>query len=60
MWLINVISTTCVLHSVGGGCSVVVTQCNKKKDYLWQSCVEIEGYSIMYFDRIAVFEVLYR
>ena len=27
--------------------------------YMWQSHVEIEGYSDMYFDRIAVFEVPY-
>ena len=25
---------------------------------MWQSCVEIEGYSVAYFDRIAVFEAL--
>ena len=25
----------------------------------WQSRVEIEGYSVMYFDYIAAFEVLY-
>ena len=27
--------------------------------HVWQSCVEIEGYSVAYFDRIAVFEALY-
>ena len=27
--------------------------------HVWQSRVEIEGYSVAYFDRIAVFEVLY-
>ena len=27
---------------------------------MWQSCVEIEGYSVMYFDRIAAFEAPYR
>ena len=27
---------------------------------MWQSCVEIEGYSISYFDRIVAFEALYR
>ena len=27
--------------------------------YMWQSCVEIEGYSVLYFDRIAAFEVPY-
>ena len=27
--------------------------------YTWQSHVEIEGCSVMYFDRIAAFEVLY-
>ena len=27
--------------------------------YMWQSHVEIEGYSDVYFDRIAVFEVPY-
>ena len=26
--------------------------------YMWQSRVEIEHYSIVYFNRIAVFEVL--
>ena len=28
--------------------------------YMWQSCVEIEGYSVTYFDCIAAFKVLYR
>ena len=28
--------------------------------YMWQSHVEIEGYSVMYFDHIATFKVLYR
>ena len=28
--------------------------------YMWQSCVEIEDYSITYFDRITVFEAPYR
>ena len=32
---------------------------NSKRVYLWQSRVEIEGYSVTYFDRIAAFEVLY-
>ena len=27
--------------------------------HMWQSCVEIEDYSIAYFDRIAAFEALY-
>ena len=27
--------------------------------YMWQSSVEIEGYSVAYFNRIAVFEALY-
>ena len=27
---------------------------------MWQFRVEIEGYSVTYFDRIAVFEVPYR
>ena len=27
---------------------------------MWQSCVEIEGYSVVYFGRIAAFEVPYR
>ena len=27
---------------------------------MWQSRVEIEGYSFTYFDRIAAFEALYR
>ena len=28
--------------------------------HVWQSRVEIEGYFVAYFDRIAAFEVLYR
>ena len=24
--------------------------------HMWQFCVEIEGYSVLYFDRIAAFE----
>ena len=28
--------------------------------HMWQSCVEIEGYSVAYFDRIADFEAPYR
>ena len=28
--------------------------------YMWQSRVEIEGYSVAYFDHIAVFEAMYR
>ena len=28
--------------------------------YMWQSRVEIEGYSVVYFDCIAAFEALYR
>ena len=28
--------------------------------YLWQFRVEIEGYSVVYFDRIAAFEASYR
>ena len=28
--------------------------------YMWQSRVEIEGYSVTYFDCIAAFKVLYR
>ena len=27
--------------------------------YMWQSRVEVEGYSVVYFDRIAVFEEAY-
>ena len=27
---------------------------------MWQYCVEIEGYSVVYFDRIAMFEAPYR
>ena len=27
---------------------------------MWQSCVETKGYSVMYFDQIAVFEAPYR
>ena len=29
-------------------------------EYVWQSCVEIEGYSVAYFNRIATFEAPYR
>ena len=28
--------------------------------HMWQSCVKIEGYSVVYFNHIAVFELLYR
>ena len=28
--------------------------------YMWQSRVEVEGYSVAYFNRIAVFEEMYR
>ena len=28
--------------------------------YMWQSHVEIEGYSVAYFDRIVAFEAPYR
>ena len=28
--------------------------------HMWQSCVEIKGYSVVYFDRIAAFEAPYR
>ena len=31
-----------------------------QQEHMWQSRVEIEGYSIAYFAHIAVFEVLYR
>ena len=27
--------------------------------YMWQSCVEIEGYSVTYFEHITEFEVPY-
>ena len=30
------------------------------KRYMWQSRVEIEGYSVAYFDRLAAFEAPYR
>ena len=32
----------------------------RKEQHMWQSRVEIEGYSIAYFDRIAAFEAPYR
>ena len=38
----------CVLHTVHGF------------SYMWQSRVEIEGFSVAYFDCIAAFEALYR
>ena len=28
-------------------------------EYMWQSCVEIKGYFVAYFNRIAVFEAMY-
>ena len=31
-----------------------------KIKYMWQSSVEIEGFSIVYFDRIAAFKAPYR
>ena len=31
-----------------------------QKTEMWQSRVEIEGYSVAYFDHIAAFEVPYR
>ena len=31
-----------------------------RQKYMWQSCVEIEGYSVAYFDRIVAFEAPYR
>ena len=33
---------------------------NLSPSYMWQSRVEIEGYSVAYFDRITMFEVPYR
>ena len=35
---------TCILHPI----------------YMWQSHVEVEGYSVAYFDHIAAFEAPYR
>ena len=32
---------------------------NWEQRYMWQSRVEIEGYSVTHFERIAAFEVLY-
>ena len=29
-------------------------------NYMWQSCVEIKGYSFVYFDRIIAFKALYQ
>ena len=33
--------------------------CKNELTYVWQSCVDIKGYFITYFDCIAVFEVPY-
>ena len=47
---------------VGSGQSILTTSQvvqSRKAKHLWQSRVEIEGYSVAYFDRIAVFEVPY-
>ena len=30
------------------------------KSYMWQSCVEIKGYFVTYFNRFATFEAPYR
>ena len=38
--------------------NTVVAMCDVMQ--MWQSHVEIEGYSIVYFNRIAAFEALYR
>ena len=44
--------------ATGNVVKLVCPRCNSI--HVWQSCVEIDGYSVMYFDRIAVFEVPYR
>ena len=36
------------------------TEYSQAPTNMWQSRVEIKGYSVMYFDHIAVFEALYR
>ena len=40
-------------------CNEIILDFHAGLSHVWQSCVEIEGYSIPYFDRIAAFEVLY-
>ena len=45
---------TILMHSWPTDCSYML------KDYMWQSRVEIKGYSVAYFDRITAFEALYR
>ena len=40
--------------------SIKNIQNDVRQIYMWQSRVEIEGYSVAYFDRIAAFEAPYR
>ena len=42
------------IHRLAGYCCVTVDL------QMWQSRVEIEGYSVAYFDRIAAFEEPFR
>ena len=47
-----------------GTVPVIYHKCQRHLDmytvHMWQSRVEVEGYSVAYFDRIAAFEALYR
>ena len=51
---------TCMCVCGGGkGGWVVSRWVWEVREYMWQSHVEIKGYSIAYFHHIAVFEALY-
>ena len=46
-------------HIIEKGCGDIHILIAVSDTHMWQSSVEIEDYSITYFDRIAVFEALY-
>ena len=53
-----VLQGTCTFHF--DYCELTVhCTCENNLTYMWQSLVETEGYSVMYFDRIVVFEEPY-
>ena len=60
------VSTHHLGHASPGNCSVITSESynmmlvSDKQTNMWQSRVEIEGYSVAYFDRIAVFGAPYR
>ena len=55
------LSLTCFRHSIPSPTPSVSCNClfTFNEQYMWQSCVEIEGYSVTYFDCIAAFKVPY-